>query len=315
MPSYINAPLVLVPEDRQPQQHLGLIALVSKPAPNAATAPQATQIAILYHLGLSQNDRSRELAGEDDTQPSLPPGLHTRLHQVLLRSGAFATQQGLKAIFANGWISTWRHRIPEATSETNRVIQCIDFLRQQFSADLGDGPRNALVLFVRVLRDLTPEGDQLHHELDALAKELAPVLRAPVPERGSRRLQYCWLIASTGEQGSFPEAQRIQRTLCDRHGVMTMIREVGDAFYSIQESYDLVRKIYEEEVPALGLSPADVIADFTGATKPMSGGMILACTQLGAPMQYMYGNRGRVASIPRLVDFAPADQVASGVGK
>jgi hypothetical protein len=181
---------------------------------------------------------------------------------------------------------------------------CVDFLRRHFSADRGAGPQNALVLFLRVLRDLTPKEDHLHGELDALAKALAPVLRAPAPERGPQQLKVCWLIASAGEQGSLPEALRIQKELCDRYGVKAIIREVGDAFYSIQESYDLVRTIYEEEVPAQGLTPDQVIADFTGATKPMSGGLLLACTQLGVPMQYMYGNRESVASVPRMITFA-----------
>ena len=43
-------------------------------------------------------------------------------------------------------------------------------------------------------------------------------------------------------------------------------------------------------------------ADFTGGTKPMSAGMILACGE-ARPMQYTYGRKDGVASVPRRVDL------------
>ena len=44
-----------------------------------------------------------------------------------------------------------------------------------------------------------------------------------------------------------------------------------------QKSYYLVRSIYEE-AKAFGLSEGDVIADYTGGTKSMTAGMVLACS-------------------------------------
>jgi hypothetical protein len=115
-------------------------------------------------------------------------------------------------------------------------------------------------------------------------------------------LKTCWLIASSGEKGSLPVAQTLEKQ-CRAEGIEVHIHALADPF-SVQESYDLVEHIYAEEVPAAGLAENQVIADFTGGIKPMSAGMILACqgTRL---MQYMYGRKERIASIPRSVKFQP----------
>ncbi|MGD9099610.1 MAG: hypothetical protein PVF45_03955 [Anaerolineae bacterium] len=114
-------------------------------------------------------------------------------------------------------------------------------------------------------------------------------------------LEKCWLVATTGEKGSLPIARQLEEE-CQAQNVEARIETVADRF-SVQESYDLVRRIYQEAL-AEGLAEDDLIADFTGGVKPMSAGMILACRER-RPMQYMYGRKKGVASEPRLVEFAP----------
>jgi hypothetical protein len=115
-------------------------------------------------------------------------------------------------------------------------------------------------------------------------------------------LKTCWLIATAGEAGSLPIAQRLEEQ-CKAAGIQPHTRTVADPF-SVQESYDLVERIYTQEVPEAGLTEEQVIADFTGGVKPMSAGMILACGET-RPMQYMYGRKEGIASIPRLIEFRP----------
>lgn len=55
---------------------------------------------------------------------------------------------------------------------------------------------------------------------------------------------------------------------------------------SIAETFTLVDWLYAQRVPASGLSEAEVVADITGATKPMTAGMVLACGSR-RPMQYL----------------------------
>lgn len=70
---------------------------------------------------------------------------------------------------------------------------------------------------------------------------------------------------------------------------------VKDAL-SISESYAVVRKIYQELIPAAGISPDDVIADITGGMKPMSVGLALACANL-LPMQYVTRIPGAASTV------------------
>jgi hypothetical protein len=115
-------------------------------------------------------------------------------------------------------------------------------------------------------------------------------------------LETCWLVASGGETGSLPIAQKLKEA-CEVRNVTAHIRAVSDPF-SVQESYDLMQRIYEEEIPRAGLNEQEVIADFTGGVKPMSAGMILSCGDR-RPMQYMTGRKEGIASTPRLVEFTP----------
>jgi hypothetical protein len=117
---------------------------------------------------------------------------------------------------------------------------------------------------------------------------------------GRNGLQFCWLVASGGERGSLPVALEYKK-LCTMHGITAETRTVEDA-HSVQATYDVVRRIYEQDVPGAGLGEQDVIADITGGTSPMSAGMALACGERW-PMQYMYGRKKDIATIARLMRF------------
>lgn len=295
-----TAQKVLVVEDERPVQHPGLIALVSADTrPEKTGSKQAAEIAIDYHLG-------KVTIAPPPAPPALSPGipadLYRRLTAALLPTGFFANADTLDACFSDARISAWRRRVPEANTPNGRMMQTLSFLYEQFSADRGQGigQENVLVLFLRVLSAQLDQGDARHQELQRLADALARVT-FPSFVGGGAPLRYCWLIASVGERGSLPQALEIQGNQQGPH-LTIKVEKVYDAF-GIQETYDLVHHIYKDKIEKAGLQIQDVIADFTGSTKPMSTGMMLACTQLGAPMQYMYGDRDHIASVPRLVDF------------
>jgi hypothetical protein len=84
-----------------------------------------------------------------------------------------------------------------------------------------------------------------------------------------------------------------------------LVRQIHRAF-DVQETYGVVQRIYLEEALAEGLSPDQVIADFTGGTKMMTAGMVLACGDQW-PMQYMTGRKEGVISTPMLVRFQASD--------
>jgi len=113
-------------------------------------------------------------------------------------------------------------------------------------------------------------------------------------------LRCCWLIGSAGERGSLPVAQQIHEW-CRQRRITAFVHAVADPT-SVQASYDLVDALYRTEVPQMGLQEDDVIADITGATKPMSIGMVLAC---GArrPIQYMV-RQAQGPSLPIRLNYA-----------
>jgi hypothetical protein len=141
---------------------------------------------------------------------------------------------------------------------------------------------------------------------EELSHNLAIEYHLSCEEAGGDALRVCWLIATSGVRGSVPIAREVRERYSDR--CQLHIRGLHDAF-DVQEAYRLVRRIYTEEAAEHGLAPEQVIADFTGGTKPMSAGMILAC-QDRWPMQYMFGREGEVASTPLLVRFR-ADEAES----
>ncbi len=124
-------------------------------------------------------------------------------------------------------------------------------------------------------------------------------------EAGGEPVRVCWLIATGGVTGSMSVAQKVQErygSRCDK-----MIIRVLNSPIDVQEAYLLVRRIYAEEAAEHGLAPEQIIADFTGGTKPMSAGMVLACRGGRWPMQYMSGREGEIVSTPMLVRFQPVE--------
>jgi hypothetical protein len=116
-------------------------------------------------------------------------------------------------------------------------------------------------------------------------------------------LRHCWLIATTGEHGSLGAAEWLAH-FCQARGIAAQVWQVAEAS-SVEETYNLVQWLYTVEVPASGLQAHEVVADITGATKPMSIGMLLACRGRG-PVQYMV-RQAQGPSLPLLLQLALPD--------
>ncbi len=298
---------VPVREEQRPRQYPGLIALVSAGTRADKPGKQAAEIAVEYHLG-------QTLDSPPPTPPiaeGIPPDLYRRLTTALLPTGDFNSQSRLESHFVDVRISPWRYRLPEATTPQNRLQETLSFLYQQFSSDSAytGGQSNALVLFLHVLGEALDSGDGRQREIIALANMLTAIAAPPFVQGAP--LRHCWLIGSY--KGSLPQAEIIKEHYA-RPGLTIEVRTVYDAF-GVQETYDLVRRIYEVEVGQAGLRIQDVIGDFTGGVKPMSTGLLLACAQLGAPMQYILGKRGDEPSEPRLIDFVPSAKIQMAFGE
>lgn len=129
------------------------------------------------------------------------------------------------------------------------------------------------------------------------------------------RLQYAWLLTGPG-QGEFSSQANAEALRADyeQRGLKKVeVIALSDAD-DPRQAFDVVQGIYAS-LPLLGLAPREVICDYTGGTKSMTSGMVLACASHGYPLAFMKPDRydaaghaaGGARSLPRLVnlDFYP----------
>jgi hypothetical protein len=134
---------------------------------------------------------------------------------------------------------------------------------------------------------------------DQSARDAIQYHMSPVAGSG---LRHCWMITPANNQRALQVASDLKEW-CQSVGVDADVLPVNDSF-DLKETYDLVRRVRSKEAAKVGLDAWQVIADFTGGTKPMGAGVVLACGQEW-PMQYMYGRAEGVASTPRRIEFKP----------
>lgn len=78
------------------------------------------------------------------------------------------------------------------------------------------------------------------------------------------------------------------------------MQENGVSPADAQDTFDAVNRIFRSS----GYEPEDIIADFTGGTKPMSVGMIMACLPAQRSLEYVSYNPVTKTSFgPYLIDY------------
>lgn len=118
---------------------------------------------------------------------------------------------------------------------------------------------------------------------------------------GRLGLRDCWLIAS---EDSYTYALELKEEF-EKRGIEMHLNKVADPYYDVNDTYGVVSKIYDEDLSKAKLAENEVIADFTGGTKPMSLGMAMACLPNNRAMQYMTGRQQSLSSVPVLIKFEP----------
>ncbi len=127
-----------------------------------------------------------------------------------------------------------------------------------------------------------------------------PAIEYHLSSEGKKGLEYVWLIPS---QASIHVAEAFREKFEDQ--LKMVMCDISNEF-TVQSTYEMVKSIYEHKIQEYQLLPEEVISDFTGGTRPMSAGMVLAC-QDRYPMQYMSGILDS-ASRPIHIHFTPVDK-------
>ena len=99
----------------------------------------------------------------------IPPELYQKLRQFLLECEQFESDSTLLSVVSTYQpLRPWRF-LPEANSISSRVNAVISYLYDKYRSDTKE---NALVLLLRLLKDLMEEEDQRHQQLVNLILEL-----------------------------------------------------------------------------------------------------------------------------------------------
>lgn len=130
----------------------------------------------------------------------------------------------------------------------------------------------------------------------------APTVRHAI-EYHQATLQHVWLIVTPEMR---EHAHNLQRFL-EEHSIEAHIVKLEQA-YNAKECYDFVRWVIETDAPAVGFTRADIIADITGGTKPMTAGMVLACNDRAVaiehvPTQFSLDNQPLIPLDPIEISF------------
>lgn len=115
----------------------------------------------------------------------ISPRIYSRLRTLLLRCGPCESDNSLRTIFVDSRVALWFGDLPCETTPKKRINELIKYLHEKFNSV----HENALVLFLRVLRDQIHPEDACYQELANLADELESEIKNPVTEADLTQLR------------------------------------------------------------------------------------------------------------------------------
>ena len=97
----------------------------------------------------------------------------------------------------------------------------------------------------------------------------------------------CWVIATQGDTGSAAQFEKAKTLLAEVSPKTRFHLETVANPYDLGLVVAAVHRIYDAAAHRYNLEPKEVIADFTGATAAMSGGVILATLSADRHLEYL----------------------------
>jgi hypothetical protein len=175
--------------------------------------------------------------------------------------------------------------------------------------------------------------------LIAIASTRSPKFESPAEsaiwhhwQKTPRQLEYCWLICSQDalksihhviegliakgvpikvwrHDGSMyqlqrdePKEKRLELYLTPTKQMQMQNGSDADLAHDPKYMRELVDSIYRDATDEMGLAEQSIVADYTGGTKSMTAGMVLACLSPNRRLQYIWNEFNEDRSIKR-ADF------------
>lgn len=135
--------------------------------------------------------------------------------------------------------------------------------------------------FDRIYLDDADSREQL------LRSNWGPLVAAAQHHSQNSTLEHCWLVCTRGERGSAKQYEAAEKVVQHFAGkrVKCHKREITD-LNDVGEVARVVDDIYEKAPLGENLVPEQIIADFTGGTSAMSGGVVIATLLKDRHVQY-----------------------------
>lgn len=117
---------------------------------------------------------------------------------------------------------------------------------------------------------------------------------AAAAEHHGRALRHCWLVCTEGDVGSATQFEQAS-TIVRQFGNPKVIchKEFTDS-NDVSKIANDVKAIYQKARFEYNLLPEQIIADFTGGTAAMSGGLILATVSADQKVEYVRQDKSLV---------------------
>lgn len=149
--------------------------------------------------------------------------------------------------------------------------------------------------------------------LDFENSNFEPLIRAVTTHRC--KLSHCWLISSKGGSDVFIEAlvdylRTVKGITCQFHYEDYLLSPERDDAETVKKTRDIVDQIFLEAKKDYQIDPDNMIADFTGGTRGMSTGLILACLDTSRDIQFIgthYDEQAKPTGelLPMIFEFEP----------
>ncbi len=94
--------------------------------------------------------------------------LYERLKLLLSSCAAFASDEALRAVFADARLCEWQHDLPHAHSRERRIVETVHYLHSRYN----DDHENGLSLLLQVLAESEMANDDLELTLNAMAERV-----------------------------------------------------------------------------------------------------------------------------------------------